>query len=322
MTLWHEEMMNTMIKNDEKYEEAQLANEAKYQAAQLANNAKHKEAQAAQLKSDEKFERLMQKLTTKIMEDAPCTRRQKSRRHNYQDPSASPTVAHHDNAMDTEHNNNSTTDPVQRPMDTEAPTPMTPSTQASTKQQTNLSAHHPTECAASAHTDHTTPKESEAAESSCSSSNSRSPSSGSSSGSSSHQSRSPPRERRTRHGRGGRGHGGHGRGHGSNQRMITQTPASLAKSPWKDNQNNVDYDDQAVETFEGGKGANEEHEWQDPPVPDDGSIATVINGSPHSVKTIPSDTSSHMSAATPEPSPISQPLPWSPDPRAETPDED
>jgi hypothetical protein len=77
MTSRHEEMMNTMIKNDEKYKEAQLANEAKYQAAQLPNDAKHKEAQAAQLKSDERFERLMQKLTTKIMEDAPRTRRQK-----------------------------------------------------------------------------------------------------------------------------------------------------------------------------------------------------------------------------------------------------
>jgi hypothetical protein len=61
----------------------------------------------------------------------------------------------------------------------------------------------------------------------------------------------------------GRGHGGRGsrgRAHGP-ERMVSQTPASLEKSPWKDNQDDVAYDDQATETFEGGKGADDDNEW-------------------------------------------------------------
>ena len=38
---------------------------------------------------------------------------------------------------------------------------------------------------------------------------------------------------------------------------------SIVKSPWKDNQAEVAYDDMAVKTFEGGKGEDDENELQD-----------------------------------------------------------
>ena len=52
------------------------------------------------------------------------------------------------------------------------------------------------------------------------------------------------------------------RGRGS-RHLITQPPVSIVKSPWKENQTEVAYDDMAVETFEGGKGKDDENEWQD-----------------------------------------------------------
>jgi hypothetical protein len=97
--------------------------------------------------------------------------------------------------------------------------------------------------------------------------------------------------------------------------MVSQTPASLEKPPWSDNQDNVAYDEMALETFEGGKGADDENEWQDEAETlAGGSKATVIDTGPHSVNTVPSDSGSR------ETGPTSQPLPWSPpDPRTQTP---
>jgi hypothetical protein len=95
--------------------------------------------------------------------------------------------------------------------------------------------------------------------------------------------------------------------------MVTQTPASLAKSPWKANQDNVAYDDQAVETFEGGNGEDDVYEWTEDESVAPGSQATVLDDGHCSVATIPSDISPNKSPTTPTTNPSSQPLPWSPD---------
>ena len=81
----------------------------------------------------------------------------------------------------------------------------------------------------------------------------------------------------------------------------------------------------AVETFKGGKGEDEDNEWQDDKPRASGSLATVLDDSACSVNTIQS-TSSLRSTATPTTQPpsqqlpwspeSSQPLPWSPDPKA------
>lgn len=102
--------------------------------------------------------------------------------------------------------------------------------------------------------------------------------------------------------------------------MVTQTPASLEKSPWKDNQDNTEYDDQQNETFEGGNGVDDDNEWREEASVEE-SKATVMANSPTSIKTITSETSSRRSTATPKQSPANHPLPWSPDPHAAT-DED
>jgi hypothetical protein len=92
--------------------------------------------------------------------------------------------------------------------------------------------------------------------------------------------------------------------------MVSQTPTSLEKSPWKDNQENVEYDDQAIETFEGGKGADDENEWQEEDASGSKATATVTGDPSPSIQTVLSETSSKQT-------PTSQPLPWSPDPRDE-----
>jgi len=114
-----------------------------------------------------------------------------------------------------------------------------------------------------------------------------------------------------------------GRGRGS-PKLITQPPVSIVKSPWKDNQADVAYDDMAVETFESGKGADEDNEWQDDEPRASGSLATVIDDGGGSMNTIQSTSSLRSTAnSTTQPpsdpppwSPeSSQPLPWSPDPK-------
>jgi hypothetical protein len=109
---------------------------------------------------------------------------------------------------------------------------------------------------------------------------------------------------------GGRGSSG-GRGRGS-RHLITQPPEFIVKSPWKDNQTEVAYDDMAVETFEGGKGEDDENEWHDDEPRASGSPATVLDDGDCSVNKIHS-ISSVRSTATPTTQPQSQQLPWSPE---------
>jgi hypothetical protein len=85
-------------------------------------------------------------------------------------------------------------------------------------------------------------------------------------------------------------------------------------SGWRSDPDSEEYDDQAVEIFEGGKGADHEHEWHDD-TSGDGSRPTVLaeDTDSLSVNTIGSDASSDPSHASSLPP---GPLLWSPDPAA------
>jgi hypothetical protein len=97
--------------------------------------------------------------------------------------------------------------------------------------------------------------------------------------------------------------------------MVSHTPPFLESSPWKDNQDSVIYDDQAIETFEGGKGADDDNEWDDSQSAS-GSKATVFGDEPCSAKSISPAPSSAETASTS--TPPNTKLPWSPDPRNKT----
>jgi hypothetical protein len=236
--------------------------------------------------------------SVKAPEQPPDTRthtKQATKKHRQRlhgpDKSSPRVIPHTSRAMDTEYENNNLTNPtIHRPMDTSSRhTPPKPATDPQSDDANNMSPSSPPDVYASLQSQATIPR-----------SGGQTPGRGGCGGRGAlfrhlhrqHPTQAPSRDLTQ-----------------ANQISNYDLPDT---SGWRLDPDSAEYDDQAVEVFEGGKGADDDNKWNDDSSGGE-SQPTVLAEDPgsFSVKTIGSDASSDHSQASSIPP---GPLPWSPDP--------